>query len=185
MKLLFIILFSFSSLAAYSQGRSFEKPNYKKIEKNIKNQDTNLHYTSLMNRYLKADSTFTLEEKRHLYYGYSFNDKYAPYSISDFSDSLVAILRKEKHSKLELNKIVQLGDSILIENPFDLRVINYQLYALDEMGDKKNFEIKLIQLNTIIDALMSSGNGTSKEDAFYVIYTTHEYDLLNIIGFQY
>jgi hypothetical protein len=74
---------------------------------------------------------------------------------------------------------------MLLDNPFDLSAINYQLYSLEQMGNKKSFDKKVTQLGTIVDVLISSGNGKSKKDAFYVIYTSHEYDLLNILGFQF
>ena len=74
---------------------------------------------------------------------------------------------------------------MLLDNPFDLNAINYQLYSLEQMGNMSIFNKRVIQLKTIIDALMSSGNGKNKKEAFYVIYTSHEYDLLNILGFQF
>ncbi|HET8839390.1 MAG TPA: DUF4919 domain-containing protein [Flavobacteriaceae bacterium] len=170
---------------SFSQDWDFEKPNYKEIEKNIQKEGSNLFYNSLMDRYLKADSTFTLEEKRHLYYGYAFNEKYAPYSHSEYSDSLSTILQKEKLDTIDLKKVVHFTNALLHENPFDLNAINYQLYALDQMEKKEAFDKKIIQFQIVMDALISSGNGTSKKEAFYVIETSHEYALLNILGFQF
>ncbi len=185
MKKIIFILFILLSHLSYSQDWDFEKPDYKKIEQNIKKINSNLFYETLMNRYLQADSTMTLEEKRHLYYGYTFDEKYSPYSRSDYGDSLRVILKKEAADSLDLIKIVDFTDKMLLDNPFDLSAINYQLYSLKEMGNKKSFDEKVTQLRIIVDALISSGNGKSKQDAFYVIYTSHEYDLLNILGLQF
>jgi len=173
------------SFLSYSQDWDFEKPNYKKIEKNIKKKKSNLFYESLMNRFQNADSTMTLEEKRHLYYGYRFDENYSPYSRSDYGDSLRVVFQKEKLDSIDFIKAVDFTDKMLLDNPFDLNAINYQLYSLEQMGNKTTFNKKATQLKTIVDALMSSGNGTSKKEAFYVIYTSHEYDLLNILGFQF
>lgn len=172
-------------ISTFSPDRNFDPPKYDQIKKHIKKKSSNLFYDSLMNRYLRADSTMTLEEKRHLYYGYSFNKKYSPYSRSDYDDSLRVIMQRENHSQVEFNKIIQFGDSALSSNPFDLRALNYQLYALDQIGNKEIFDKKVTQLRTIFDALISSGNGASKKEAFYVIYTTHEYDLLDVLGFTF
>lgn len=169
----------------HSQEWTFEKPNYKKIEKNIKKKDSNLNYESLMARYLEADSTMTLEEKRHLYYGYSFDKNYSPYSRSDFKDSLRVVLRKEQLDSVDLNKLVYFTDKMLFESPFDLDAINYQLYALEQIGNKQSFDNRMTQLRTIVDAMLSSGNGKQKNEAFFVIYTSHEYNLLSILGFQF
>ncbi len=138
-----------------------------------------------MNRFQQADSTMTLDEKRHLYYGYIFDENYSPYSRSDYGDSLRVVLRKEKMDSLDFNKIVDYTTKMLFENPFDLNAINYQLFSLEQLGNEESFEKRAIQLRTIVDALISSGNGKTKEEAFYVIYTSHEYDLLNILGFQF
>ena len=59
------------------------------------------------------------------------------------------------------------------------------MYALEQIGDRRNFEKKIVQLDIIVDALMSSGDGISKETAFYVINTSHEYALLGILGFGF
>ena len=185
MKRIILVSFILISSLSYSQDWDFEKPNYKKIEKNIKKKNSNLFYKSLMNRFQNADSTMTLEEKRHLYYGYTFDENYSPYSRSDYGDSLRVVLQKEKLDSLDLIKVVDFTDKMLLDNPFDLNAINYQLYSLEQMGDKTTFNKKVTQLRNIVDALMSSGNGKSKKEAFYVIYTSHEYDLLNILGFQF
>lgn len=180
-----LVAFFLMSISVFSQDLKFEKPNYRKIEKNIKKKKSNLFYDSLMSRYIDADTTLSMEEKRHLYYGYIYHERYSPYSHSDYYDSLNLILQKEKQNKTELNKIKKFGDSILHENPFDLRAINLQLYALEKIGDKKLFDKKLIQFQTVIDAILSSGNGMSTKDAFYVIYISHEYDILEILGYEF
>ncbi len=185
MKNLILILCVLISSLSYSQSWDFEKPDYKQIEKNIKNKKSNLFYETLMNSYLQADSTMTLEEKRHFYYGYSFNENYSPYSRSDYNDSLRGVLQKETLDNIDLNKIVEFTDNMLLENPLDLTAINYQLYALEQIGNSKSFDKRITQSRIIIDALLSSGNGTTKEEAFYVIYTSHEYDLLGLLGFQF
>lgn len=185
MKKIILITFILLGNLSYSQDWDFEKPNYKKIEKNIQKKESNLFYKTLMTRFQQADSTMTLEEKRHLYYGYIFDEKYSPYSRSDYSDSLRVVLRKEKIDSLGLNKIIDFTNKMLVENPFNLNAINYQLYSLEKLRNEELFEKRMTQLQIIIDALISSGNGKSKKESFYVIYTSHEYDLLNIIGFKY
>lgn len=184
-KLLLFSVLMFLCIPVQAQTWSFEKPSYEKIDKNIQNKNSNLFFDSLMSRFLRSDSTFTLKEKRHLYYGYVFEDEYAPYGRSIYKDSLQEILKNNTYDFLALNNMIRLGDSILKYEPFDLMVINYQLFALEQIGDRRNFEKKIVQLDIVVDALMSSGNGLSKETAFYVIDTSHEYALLGILGFNF
>ena len=40
-------------------------------------------------------------------------------------------------------------------------------------------------MGIVFDALISSGNGRDKENAFYVIYPSNEYALLEILGFKF
>jgi len=180
-----IILLLFPALVVYTQDWEFEQPNYKKIKRKIKKKNSPFYHESLMDRYLIPDSTFTLEEKRHLYYGYVFNKQYSPYALSEFHDSLKVIIHKEKHNKIELDAIIRFTDSILIAYPFDLRAINYQIYAFEQSGRIQDFEKRILQFLTLVDAILSSGNGTCKEEAFYVINTTDEYVVLNILGFEF
>ena len=184
-KFLFVIVSLTVSLALFSQNGQFEKPDYKKIKKEIKKRKSKFYYQKLMEKYLNSDTTMTLDEKRYLYYGYSFQTAYSPYGHSDYTDSLRAILQKENPSQGELNEIVRFSDSLLIENPFDLKAINLQLYSYKELGKNKEFEKKLNQMRIIVDALLSSGDGLKKETAFYVIYPSQEYDLLDILGFKF
>ncbi len=77
-----------------------------------------------------------------------------PYSHSDYGDSLRVVLQKEKLDSLDLINVVDFTDKMLLDNPFDLSAINYQLYSLEQMGNKKTFEKKVTQLRTIVDALI-------------------------------
>ncbi len=184
-KITILSILLFMGISSYGQRRNFEKPDYKEIEKNIQKKDSKLFYPSLMERYQRGDSTLTLEEKRHLYYGYTFQPSYSPYEESDYADSLRVMMQKEDHSESALNKIIQFGDSVLAENPFDFSAIDGQLYALDKKQENERVNAKIIQFRTLLDALMSSGDGKSKRNSFYVIYTSHEYVLLEVLGFQF
>jgi hypothetical protein len=184
-KQLLVIIILLVSMTISSQNIKFKKPNYKKIKKEISKEKSDYYYPKLLKKYLTSDTTMTLKEKRYLYYGYSFQALYSPYGYSDFKDSLKTILNKKKYNDEDLSKIIEFSDSVLVENPFDLKVINYQLYAYDKLGQKIEFDKKINQVRIIIDALLSSGDGLKKKTAFYVIYIPHEYALLNILGFEF
>ncbi len=180
--LLLFFLFTFLALA---QEQKFTKPNYKKIKKEIKKEKSPFYYPKLFQKFLEGDSIMTIKEKRHLYYGFIFHKKYAPYGGNSYLDSVTDLYRKEKHSPGDLKKIVRFADSVLNKKPFDLRAIYYQIYAYDQLGDQNNFKKKVTQFNTLIEAILSSGDGLSKETAYYVICVSHEYVLLNILGFKF
>lgn len=181
--LLFIIISIYST--AVAQESNFEKPNYQTIEKNIKDKKSDFYYPKLMARYELSDTTMTIEQKKHLYYGYIFQPKYNPYEQSEASEKLSEVINKETLSEEDLTEIIKLSGQALKENPLDIRSLNYRLYSLEQQKKTDELQKNLIKLEIIVDALVSSGDGITKETAFYVIDTMHEYDLLAMFGFRY
>lgn len=173
------------SMTVYSQDIDTKRPNYKKIEKEISKEKSDYFYPKLFKKFMVSDSTMTLKEKRYLYYGYTFQNRYSPYGSPTFNDSINEVFKKKKLEKKDFFKIFKFGDSVLVEKPFDLKTLYYQIYAYDQLGDKTEFKKKINQFRIIVDAILSSGDGLTKETAFYVIYISHEYDLLGILGFEF
>ncbi|MCZ4410453.1 DUF4919 domain-containing protein [Cryomorphaceae bacterium 1068] len=183
-QLLTVVFFVFS-IMGFTQDVKPEKPDYKTIKKEISKKKSEFYYPDLLERFQNADTTMTLKEKRYLYYGYSFQDAYSPYGESDYEDSLRTLARKENPTEPELKKICDFADSVLVESPFNLTAINSQLYALDELQEILKFNERLSQMQMVLDALFSSGDGLEKETAFYVLYVSHEYAVLSIMGYEF
>jgi hypothetical protein len=181
---LLLILLSLCQIA-FSQEANFEKPNYKKIGKEIKSKGSGYFYPNLMQRYQNSDSTLNIEEKRHLYYGYTFQPEYLPYGKSAYNDSLKAILSNPELDSAGYDAVLKYSDSLLNHNPFDVRALNNKLNVYDYRKNDSEAIKYMIRLNIIFDAILSSGDGTTKETAFYVIAVSHEYDVLHIIGFNF
>ncbi len=173
------------SITAFSQTENFIKPDYEQIEKNVTNKKSPYYFFALYDRYERADSTMTIEEKRHLYYGYSFQPSYSPYSVSDSQDELYEILRSEKTDTKTMENLIKVSEKVLSNYPFSIRIKEYRMYAFKQLGKLKEAKIEEIQANAIIDAILSTGDGTSKESCFYVINTTNEYEILDILGFRF
>ncbi len=186
-RILFLIGLIAFNLTCFAQSSLNTKaPDYDKIEKNIQNKGSNLYYPKLMERYEKGDTTLTLEEKRHLYYGYPFQSEYRPRIGNEkYSDSLRIILSKEDYSEKDLRQIIIYSDSVLKETPFSLNTLEYIVNAYKQLGDTTNYKVYSTRIHIIIDAFSSSGNGFSEETAFYVIYTYHEYFFINMMGFSF
>lgn len=180
--ILFVLLVSCN---LFSQEKTFQAPNYKIIEKNIQDKKSEFYYPKLLAKYELSDTTMTLEQKRHLYYGYTFQPKYNPYNNSLASISLSEVMKKDELSTEDLTEIIKLSTHVLKENPLDIRALNYRLYSLEQQNKIDELQKNLIKLEIIVDALVSSGDGISKESAFYVIDVSHEYDLLAMFGFRY
>lgn len=185
MKKIILLVLLFNCFTIFSQEFKFEAPDYKKIENTIKDKKSTLYYPKLQLKFKAADSTMTLEEKRHYYYGYTFQKEYAPYSKSKHSEKLEDFQKKENLTQKEYEKATELCNLILSENPFDIRTRNYKSYCLDKSERKKELENNILKTNIIFETILSSGDGVTKETAFYVINTSNEYALLNALGFEY
>ncbi|KAF2518436.1 DUF4919 domain-containing protein [Flavobacterium salilacus subsp. salilacus] len=169
----------------YAQNHEFTAPDYAVIEKNVKDKKSAFYFDKLFERYNRADSTMTLEERRHLYYGYSFQEEYAPYGRAEEQNKLQEILQKEKAEKEDFEKIIEYTDDILKQYPFSLRIKEYRIYSFRELDKDAEAEKESVQATIIIDAILSSGDGTEKETCFYVINTLNEYEILNLLGFDF
>lgn len=185
MKYLNLLLLLSLSNIGFAQAPAKEKPDYNKIETDIRNEASDLYYERLFLGYRLSDSTLSLVQKRNLYYGFIFQNGYSPYEHSAYRDSIRSLTLRENFSETDFRTLVSFSDSILEENPFDLDALNYRLYGYAKLGNKMEFDNTLVKMRIIVDAIMSSGDGLSKESAFYVIYVSHEYSLINILGYEF
>jgi len=178
--LLFVVLSCFQ----LSAQATSEKPDYAQIEKSISDAASEMYYPKLMDRFLKGDTTMTLPQRRHLYYGFRFQKSYNPSGIPKEAQTLRTLLQKKPMSDADALEVITIGKKILAGNPFDMRMMNVLLYASEQVKDMALFNNTLCQMKITVDALSSSGDGKSKETAFYVLNVSDEYQLLAVLGFQ-
>ena len=184
MKKIFTLLVFLIALGANAQDE-IASPDYTAIEKNIKNEASPYYYTTLLNRFKKGDTTLTLEERRHLYYGYAFTSKtYDVNSINAISISLKEVLRKADPTTTDMKSVLELSDKLLEVNPFSITVKEYRIYCLKELGMLEQAKIEKAQTDIIVDAILSSGDGTTKLSSIHVINAGNEYELASIMGFE-
>ncbi|MCH5328760.1 MAG: DUF4919 domain-containing protein [Coprobacter sp.] len=183
------ILCLFACLAAFARPVSAQEeiamdiPNLKKIEAAIRDFDSDMYYPALMKRYAENDTTLTLDEFRHLYLGYSFQESYNPYRISPHIEKLMPLYTLHEHTEKECNDIIKYATRAIEDFPFDLRQINMLIYAYRQKGMNNTAAIWEYKLRSIVNAILSTGDGKSPQTAWYVIYPTHEYDVVNRQGF--
>jgi hypothetical protein len=185
MKKLLVLIMLLQSLSSFSQKPKFTKPDYNAIKKEIQDKNSPYFYEKLEQKFNQSDSTATIAERRHLYYGFIYQKKYASHYRSPANDSLRSVLKKEVLGPKEHQKIIQFGNTILEANPFDLRTMNYLTYAYESTGNMVAAKNIAVKMDYVIGAILSSGDGLTKENAFYVINVSHEYDIVNILGLQF
>ena len=161
------------------------KPDYKWIESASRDDASPYSYKKLMARYKADDTTLSDTAFRVLYYGFLFQPEFSAYGISPYSDSIRVLFSQDSLRMADFPKITRFESLILDEFPFNLRDLNAIGYAYERMGDTANAIMAGYKLQRIFNTILSTGDGISDSTAWHVIAVGHEYDLINLLGFQY
>jgi len=176
-----ICLFVFSGLVL-AQDQEIRPIKFKKLKKEIRKQRSPFYYPALFQRYLDLDTSLTSEDFRYLYYGFTFQDAYAPYGIPALQDSLISYLSRQELFRAEYEVAARIGGKLLQESPFRLRETFITAVAYEMAGNGKMSSIYFNFFEKQVDAIMSSGDGLSANTAFVVIYIRDEYEILEVLG---
>ena len=76
------------------------------------------------------------------------------------------------------------ADLALKDNPFDLNTIYLLNRVLKDMKKDMSAKIWDYRLENLLGAILSTGTGLDKENAFYVISPGHEYVVLELMGYR-
>lgn len=187
-RLLYIIaiisLFIASSPVAAQKKLTIEKPNLDSIKSVVLDPNNKFYYPKLRKLYERNDTIMTQEQYRFYYLGYMFQEDYNPYRQSNFASVTEHLQTKEKLTKEDCDTIIKYAELSLKDNPFDLRQMAFLIHALHEKKKTMRATIWEYRLQNILGAIKSTGTGESLEQAWFVISPIHEYDLLNLLGYQ-
>lgn len=175
-----ILVFSGSVNAA--EKVTIQKPDFESIKAAVNDSESDYYYPKLFKKFCGNDTVMTIDEYRHLYYGYMFQEDYNPYRRPQKNDNVDPLYFKNKHSKEECDTIMKYAEINLADNPFDLRQMMFFVIALKEKRKYARASILQFKLNHLVLAIMSSGDGT-KDNPWYVISPMHEYNLLNFMNY--
>lgn len=167
-----------------AQDDSFQIPDYKTIEKEIKDKKSAFYYPKLMARLVKNDTLLTHEDFRYLYFGYVFQPKYNAFWRSPDDKRLRELYSKEVLQTADYDEIINLANHSLSEFPFDLTQLKYLAYIYHLKGDPVAAKIASFKFHSIVNAILSSGDGKKCETGFHVLLVNHEYMLLNVFELE-
>lgn len=161
-----------------------EKPDLKKIQEITLDPSSPFYFPKLMAKYTRNDTTMTNEEYRNFYLGYMFQEDYDPYRTSPYSGVTDELRMKATHSKEEIDTIRKYAELSLRDNPFDLRQMSFLVHVLKEKRKDMSAKIWEYRLEHLLGAIKSTGTGEDVENAWYVIYPMHEYDMVQLMGYN-
>ena len=177
-------LWSQSQKAAPNNKRkiTIEKPDLEEIREKTLDPKSQYYFPKLMTKYLRNDTVMTNEEFRYFYLGYMFQEDYDPYRTSPYSEKSDEIIRMSNYTQVD--SIRKYAELALRDNPFDLRQMSFLVHALKEKKKWMSAKIWEYRLEHLLGAIKSTGTGEDEENAWYVIYPSHEYDLVRLLGYE-
>ena len=178
MKSIVFILFAIFPLSVISQNHV----DYNLIYKNIKNSKSEYYYPELMEKFQNGDSTLTLEQKRHLYYGFTFQENFKNFKFNGLLDSISKY--EEINTQASLLKALKFRDEVLLKNPFEAGIIDGKIAIYKKLGDHKEFMKGIHQITLIFDSILSSGDGLTKDTAIVLTSVSLEYQIVSLLGYN-
>lgn len=184
LKQIFVLLIFCFGIHLNAQEIGFTKPDYKAIEKEINDKNSKFFYPKLMERLVKNDTLLTHDEYCHLYLGYVFQPKYNAFWKSPDDEKLRTYYDKEKLEASDYDEIIKLANHSISEFPFDLKQLNYLAYIYHLKGDEDAAKIASFKFHSIMNVILSSGDGKKCETGFHVLLVDHEYILINLFEIE-
>lgn len=153
-------------------------PNYKQIKKAVETKSSEFYYPELLRRFQAADTTLSLEQVRHFYYGAATKPDYNPYQFSLLHELNEAL------GKEDLEEAASIIDKQLSDDPTNLQFYEHKMMLKTKQygRDSKEADDAFFQVFMLSSAILSSGDGLSKESAIHVISIGDEYAILNLYG---
>lgn len=171
-KLLAIIFVSFFSLILKSQNINIDS-----IKQNVQNENSNLFYEKLIYKFKFDPSSMSDEEVKNLYYGKTFSKYKTSFFDTDYLDFTKNIANGN------MKKAIISGEKYLEKDPTNSEVLVYIKSALSKKDkDSKRYILYSLQSKILINCILKSGDGKTKETAIKVNSVGEEYLIANILG---
>lgn len=173
-----------SGIATAQKKLKTEKPDLEAIRRATLDPESRFFFPKLVALYQRNDTVMTPEEYRYFYLGYMFQEDYDPYRTSRYSGPTDHLRAKATHTPAECDTIIEFAEKTLKDNPFDLRQMSFLVHALKEKHKNMRAKIWEYRLQNILGAIKSTGTGENRDNAWYVVYPMHEYDIVQLLGFE-
>lgn len=185
-KLLYICIISLATLlcvnAAPKGKLTVQRPDMQQIRRDVNDSTSPYYYPRLMAKYAENETIMTLDDYRHLYLGQLFQEDYNPYRQSNHAKNIEHLYYKTDLSRADLDTIIKYAKLSLDDDPFDLRQLNFLIYAYRKRGKVNTANIWQYRMNHMLEAIISTGTGLDPDNAWYVINPEHEYNIINFLG---
>lgn len=171
-KLLALIFFFLFTLVLKSQNINSDS-----IKQNVQNESSNLFYEKLIYKFKFDPTSLSDEEVKNLYYGKKFSKYKTSFFDTDYLDFTKNL------SQGNLKKAIVFGEKYIGKDPTNPEVLAYMEYAYSKKDkDAKNLVLYSLQAKVLINCILRSGDGKTKETAIKVNSVGEEYFIASILG---
>lgn len=184
-KIFLIGLFFFYVLQDTVHAQNNSYPDYNLISTEIEDEDSPFYYPVILSKYFDGTESLTLEEKRHLYYGWVFQPEYNPINDAEAFDDFIDSYQGLNDASFFNTNILNTITAILDESPFHLQALFYYLHITNKPGMEEEHNLTEKKIQIVLDAILSSGDGLSENSPIYIINPEHKYFTLNPLNFDY
>ena len=183
-----MILWGAGGLSAQDQEPEYpQAPDNEAILKAILDIDSPLYYPVLMTRYRAGDTTLTLNDYRHLYYGYAWQPEYKPFEtpsadfklLEEFDHGLDSLTTED------CERIIKFANEVMKTEPFHPSTVNFLAFAYGALGDTLNERINYHRLNMLLETIRSSGTGIRENSPWHILYYSDATDVLASMNLLY
>ena len=144
--------------------------------KEISKPESMYYYDRLEYKYRGLPATLDLDEAKHLYYGRLFlEDKI------EVTDARFTELRKAFETG-DFQKCATLGRQLYHLDATNLDVLLIMMRGLENTKQLDDLSLHMLQLRTLTNVILASGDGKSEKTAYLVNTIGDEYILLNMLG---
>lgn len=191
-RLILSLLFISGITAIYAQSSSETEvtpPDQEKIRIAVLSNSSEFYYPNLYGRYDEGDTTLNLEDYRHLYYGYVYQDYYRPLESLNYADSIIVALSMNKSDSVISPEIFDMlfryTEKALRAEPFNMNYLNYRAYIEAQSGDIEEARKNAYKVRMIKETIFSSGTGLTDKSPWHVLYRSDEQDIMNSLGVRF
>lgn len=172
--------------AAFVVGARPAAPDMEAIKAASTDPHSQYYYPKLLKMFLSNDTVMTDEDYKYFYYGTMFQEDYNPYRQSKYQEEAKDIeplyLKKEHLTRAERKKIEDFARKSLEDNPLELRQLMHRVYVYEQNQKLNLAKIWKHKFNKILMTIAKSGDGSTPETAWVVVYPRHEFDFFNLSG---
>lgn len=178
-----------SLLLALPSAAQLRVPDNEQIQSAVVSPSSEFYYPKLMLRYDAGDTTLTLTDYHHLYYGYAWQDSYRPLDPIPAEDDLLMALDMYREKMRGINElkpdtlsafqIIAAGRQVMKADPFSPKNLNFLIFAYQMIGDTVNARINSDRYYKVMETIRTSGTGLKEDSPWHVLKSGHAVDVMN------